>query len=199
MRDDSLILPSLSVEVKWKPFFLNLNVPPEGEDLMQHLVAKYGRQAVERFSAPNNPLDAAADRVNIKFNRARRVINTMDGHRLVEWCSEQFPERVDELMESMFHAYFENARDLSKHEELMQVTDGMSIDRDTVRAILMSDAYRESVLRFDRDIKRRVNGVPHFIIEDPRFPRQKPVTLSGGQPWEVFKELLSDIREAEAT
>lgn len=181
VNDNDSLLPSLSVEVRWRPFFLNLNIPPEGEDLIQHLVAKYGRQAVERFSAPNNPLDAAADRVNIKFNKARRVINTMDAHRLVEWCSEKHPDRVDLLMESMFHAYFENARDLSKHEELLQVTDGVGIDRSAVQTVLLSDAHREAVLRFDRDIKRRVSGVPYFIVEDPRFPRQKPVTLSGAQ------------------
>ena len=74
------------VKINWEPFFLNQNTPDEGEDLMEHLKNKYGAAAVERFGKPDNPLNRAGERVGIKFNTTRRVINTLKAHRLVEYC-----------------------------------------------------------------------------------------------------------------
>ena len=86
---------------------------------MEHLKAKYGPAAVARFDAADNPLDRAAGKVGISFNKQRRIIRTGDSHRLVEWCKATQPQTVDPLMETLFKAYFEDARDLSRREELV--------------------------------------------------------------------------------
>jgi predicted DsbA family dithiol-disulfide isomerase len=39
-------------DVRWLPFFLDPNTPPEGEDFFEHLAAKYGRGMAEKFVAP---------------------------------------------------------------------------------------------------------------------------------------------------
>jgi predicted DsbA family dithiol-disulfide isomerase len=59
--------------VAWKPFYLNPNIAPEGEDLREHLTSKYGEAMVKRFDAPNNPLSNAGRAVGINFNQKRRV------------------------------------------------------------------------------------------------------------------------------
>ena len=63
----------LHVAVSWKPFYLNPDMGPEGENLREHLINKYGEAMVKRFDAPNNPLSSAGCSVGINFNQDRRV------------------------------------------------------------------------------------------------------------------------------
>ena len=80
---------------------------------MEHLRAKYGPGVVAQFDRPGNPLDKAASKVGITFNKNRRIIRTADSHRLVEWCKATAPQRQDGLIEALFKAYFEDGKDLS--------------------------------------------------------------------------------------
>jgi predicted DsbA family dithiol-disulfide isomerase len=169
------------INVSWMPFFLDPNTPKEGEDLLEHLIAKYGKSMVERFSAPNNPLDQAGQRVGISFNKSRRFINTIDCHRLMEWCNRTTPEKSDALMESLFHAYFEEAKDLSNREQLIEVAVGSGFERSVLEEIVNSETYHDEVIRADREGKQRyrVSGVPFFIIEPADGSR--PTAFSGAQ------------------
>ena len=84
-----------------------------------HLAHKYGEAKARQFTSPGNPLDLAAEKVGITFNKARRIIRTAQSHRLVEWCKEKHRDKEDALMEALFKAYFEDAKDLSKDAELV--------------------------------------------------------------------------------
>mmetsp|Transcript_8643 Transcript_8643/g.12905 ORF Transcript_8643/g.12905 Transcript_8643/m.12905 type:complete len:181 (+) Transcript_8643:185-727(+) len=177
------------------PFFLDMNTPPEGEDLREHLVAKYGREAIERFERPNNPLDVAGAKVGIQFNKGRRFINTVDCHRLVEWCNRENPQKSDALMQKMFHAYFEEAKDLSKRDELEAVATEVGLSSEDVGTVLGNkDMYRQEVIDADRQAKHsmRVSGVPYFIIENCNG---RPTAFSGAQPPEVIAEVLLESCE----
>lgn len=171
------------VDVQWKPYFLSTNTPPEGEDLMEHLAAKYGRAAVAKFSQPGNPLDLAGERVGILFNRARRFVNTLNGHRVMEWCNKNHPDKSDLLMEKIFHAYFELGLDVSKTEILVGVVGELGVPAWSaeVGAMLASEEYKEDVLQYDRQVKQqlRVSGVPYFIVHNNNGSR--PTAFSGAQ------------------
>ena len=165
----------------WLPFFLDPNTPPEGRDLKEYLSSKYGHAAVAKFDSPNNPLDQAGRKVGISFNKARRVINTIDCHRVMDWCNREFPDKADLLMEKMFHAYFEEAIDLSVRENLIAVSVEAGLDREAVESFVHSDQHRQDVLQADAIGKQRyrVSGVPFFIIEPADGSR--PITFSGAQ------------------
>jgi len=185
----------IKVDVQWKPYFLSLNTPPEGEDLMEHLESKYGKVAVARFNAPGNPMDEAGDRVGIRFNKARRFVNTMDGHRLMEWCNKTYPDKADTLMEALFHAYFEQGLDISKTEELLKLAHTtLGGAGDEARAVLASTQYRDEVLAQDEEAKSRlrVSGVPYYIIESNSGG--KPTAFSGAQPADMIAEVLEQCR-----
>ena len=63
LKDAAASSAKVALDVDWQPFYLNRNTPAEGEDLMEHLKAKYGPAAVARFDAADNPLDRAAGKV----------------------------------------------------------------------------------------------------------------------------------------
>jgi len=148
---------------------------------MEHLEGKYGAEMVARFSAPGNPLDTAGEKVGIKFNSSRRFINTIDGHRLMEWCNKEYPDKADGLMDSLFKAYFVDARDLSKTDQLVNIAEAVGLDGAVIAEFLASDKYRKDVLQFYQKAKTqlRVTGVPYFIIENNHGGR--PTAFSGAQ------------------
>lgn len=179
-------------KVQWLPFFLDPNTPPEGEDLFEHLAAKYGRGMAEKFRAPGNPLDTAGRKVGINFDKSRRFINTVSAHRLMEHANTSAPEKADSLMEAMFHAYFEQAKDLSTPEELMAVARSVGLEHAGVEQVLAagSTELKDEVMASVRDSQRRlrVSGVPFFIIEP--VDGSRPIAFSGAQPADIIAEQL---------
>lgn len=146
---------------------------------------------MERFNKPNNPLETAGRGVGISFNKTRRFINTVDGHRLMEWCNQTHPDRANDLMEHLFRAYFQDAKDLSSVHELVNVAKSAGLPEDIVKSVLESDQYRGEVFEADERSKRnlRVSGVPYFIVENNNGGR--PVAFSGAQ---VLHSFLVPIR-----
>lgn len=192
--EQAVRLSGVAVSVQWRPFLLNKDTPPEGYDLKSYLRAKYGEQVVARFDRSDNPLDAAGYKVGISFNKSRRIINSMDCHQLMEWCYANCPEKADSLMESMFHAYFEEAKDLSNRDVLSSITSKIGLDAEAIKQVLNSNLYRVNVLNAERTAKDqlRVSGVPFFIVEPHNGGR--PTAFSGAQPAEVIAEVLEEAK-----
>ena len=126
----------MPVKVHWDPYFLDSTTPKEGRDLQEYLSSKYGAAAVARFSGPDNPLDNAGRRVGIEFNKSRRIVNTVDSHRIMEWCNDKHPEKADGLMDKLFKAYFVEAKDVSDHSVLSDICVTEGLDAAEVQDIL---------------------------------------------------------------
>ena len=176
----------------WQPFFLNHNTPEEGEDMYEHLAHKYGPQKAALFTKPNNPLDVAGSKVGITFNPARRIIRTADSHRLVEWCKETAPHKEDALMDTIFKAYFSDAKDLAKHAELVACATAIGLDGTECASMLSSSRYVAEVNTKAKGWSSQgVNGVPFFVVHS-NDPSRQPVAFSGAQPSELIAEVLTD-------
>ena len=173
------------LEITWQPFYLNRNTPAEGEDMMEHLTKKYGPAAVARFSTPGNPLDTAGAMVGITFNKSRRIIKTTAAHRLMEWAKTTSSAEANVFMENMFKAYFEDAKDLSKHDELLKIAEESGLSRESANDVLTTEKFADVVQRKDDENKTMgISGVPFFIIG--------PYKFSGAQPPEVMAEVIEE-------
>jgi predicted DsbA family dithiol-disulfide isomerase len=182
--------------VEWQPFFLNHNTPAEGEDMYEHLASKYGPEKARIFTAPDNPLTQAGSKVGITFNPDRRIIRTEASHRLVEWVKEVAPDKEDALMNALFVSYFEQAKDLSKSDELLACAGSCGLDISAAATMLDSSRYRSEVITKAMSWSRQgVRGVPFFVIH-PASGNGKPVGFSGAQPSELIKEILQEQAEA---
>ena len=125
----------------------------------------------------------AGRRAGIQFDSSRRFINTVSAHRLMEHVNTTSPELADGLMEAMFHAYFEQAKDLSKPEELMAVARLAGVDEAGAQEVVAagSSVLRDEVMASVQDSQRRlrVSGVPFFVIEP--LDGGRPMGFSGAQ------------------
>jgi len=148
----------------------------------QYLAKKYGAPESQIAQMQAN-VCAIADGEGLCYKLEETLSgNTMDAHRLLLMAATG--DKQAELLEAMFHGYFEQGQPLFEPEELLAITDDVGIDRDAVMAVLASDQYRDEV---EEDVKMAqslgANGVPFFVF-DMKFG------ISGAQPLEAFTQTL---------
>ena len=176
-------------EVRWHPFQLNPDLPPEGIDRRAYLTAKFG--GPERAAAINARVQAAAQSsgLGLALDDIRRQPNTLDAHRLIAWAQQQPGVVADRLVERLFRAHFIEGRFIGAPDELARLAGDAGADADAARAMLASDALREEVASADVRARRMgVQGVPFFIFAGA-------VALSGAHEPDT---LLDAIRQARA-
>lgn len=179
----------LNLSITWEPFFLNKDTQPEGVPLMEYLQRKYGPTAVARFSSPNNPLDAAGKKVGIVFNPNRRVVPTLDAHKIVEWVKATSP-LGNTFMELLFQKYFVQGLNIAQRDTLLSCVQEIGLNVEEAERILNSAEYTSSVLEKDRRNNRMgIHGVPFFIMGKQSF--------SGAQPPVVLEEMLNVMFEEQ--
>lgn len=193
--EQAIASTGVKCDVQWLPYLLSPRTPPEGEDLREYLAAKYGSHVAQQIGDPGNPLQVAGRKLGITFDTSRRFINTISAHCVVEHVRSIDSVKADALMEAMFHAYFEKAKDLSKEKELQEVVNDIGMSSIVVKDIIGSQINRDAILTSDQEVKSklRVSGVPFFMIEP--LSGGRPIAFSGAQPSEIIAEQLLEAAD----
>lgn len=155
--------PSMTFEVRWRPFQLDPSTPVEGVDRKRHLEQKFG--SLEKLKPVQAALEAAGREVGIAFNfeSIARTPNTLNSHRLIRWAHSLGLQ--DEIVEGLFRAYFVEGLDIGDTKVLAQIGDVVGMDGELVEELLNSDADVESVTQQDSMARKfGVQGVPSFLL-----------------------------------
>ena len=175
---------NVDVEFHVRPFELNPQMAPEGEDIAEHLTRKYGMSPEQLTAARANIESRGAD-VGFAFGDRLRTWNTFDAHRLLHWAG--IAGRQRDLKRAMLQAYHGDGENVSDHATLVRIAASVGLDAGRAAAILASDEYADAV-RTDEQvfIRSGINSVPAVIIDQQHL-------ISGGQPVEVFERALGEI------
>jgi predicted DsbA family dithiol-disulfide isomerase len=112
-------------------------------------------------------------------------------HRLIFWSATQ--EKQDEVVASLFKAYFEDGLDIGDIEMLVECAARAGLDREGARAFLQSEEGRQEVVASDVYARRLgINGVPCFIVN-------RKYAVSGAQPPSAFVEVFNLAERDAAT
>jgi len=174
------------VSIHFQPFELNANMPPEGQDIGEHLTEKYGSTAEQQQQA-REMIRARGAEVGFDFamDKRGRIYNTFDAHRLLHWAGLQGKQK--ELKQALFKAYFTQGLDPSAHEVLIYLAGEVGLDKDAARQVLHTGEYGPEVREAEQFFQRHgINSVPAVIINERHL-------ISGGQPAEVFERALREI------
>ncbi len=176
-------------EVHFQPFELNPQMPPEGEDIVEHLTRKYGitREQCERNS---EAIRQRGETVGFTFgkDKRRRTYNTFDAHRLLHWAGLEGRQR--ELKHALLRAYFTDGENPSDHAVLVRVAGEVGLDAERAKAILDSDQYAAEVREREAFyLDHGIHSVPSIIIDDRHL-------IEGGQPVEEFERALRELAVA---
>ena len=183
--------PDLDVEIMWRAFQLNPDMPREGMERTRYLAAKFGSDANAGRIYGEIEKAGASEGIEFAFDRIERTPNTIDAHRLIRFAGDEGCQ--DRLVELLFRRYFEQGVDISAHERLVEAGAEAGLDADAVRDHLASDTGVDAVRVEDLQARRiGVSGVPCFII-DGRF------AVSGAQAPEVFQRIFETAEHALAS
>jgi len=179
--------PELKVELHFQPFELNPQMPPEGEDTLEHLARKYGASP-ERLAQTREMLRQRGAEVGFTFGERPRIWNTFDAHRLLHWAGLEGKQR--ELKHALLTAYHTHAQNPGSAEVLLPLCADVGLDVERARAILAGDEYADAVRESERHWQSLgIQSVPSVIIDDRHL-------IQGGQPPEAFERALRQLAAA---
>ena len=178
-------------EIHWHPFELNPDMPPEGQNLREHIMQKYGSSLEESEQSRQHLKTLGSDLgIDFQFSDGSRMHNTFNTHQLLHWANTQ--ERMHDLKQALFIAHFTNARDLSDNAVLADIAGEIGLDRTEALAVLDDQRY-VSQIRQEENFwtKQGIRGVPAVV-----FDRQHLVT--GAQGVDNFTSILKQLAEETA-
>lgn len=179
----------VAAEYWWHPFELNTNMPPEGQDIAEHIAQKYG-STPEQSKANRQRLAEIGSELGFEFghNEGRRIYNTFKAHKLLHNAGhEQGWRKQTELKLALFAAYFQQGRNVSDDDVLLDVAESVGLNRDASEAWLADPALTESVRAEQAHwLDQNITGVP-AIIFDQRF------MVPGAQSAETFAGVINKV------
>jgi predicted DsbA family dithiol-disulfide isomerase len=176
----------IEAEIRFQPFELNPQMPPEGQDLDEHLLQKYGATP-EQFAGTRQAIRERGEELGFEFrmDRRNRIYNTFDAHRLLHWAEEE--GRQLELKHALFRVYFTEGENPGDHEVLVRVAGDVGLDAARAAEILASDDYADEVrAREEHFHALGIQAVPAVIVNEKYL-------IQGGQPAAVFEQALREI------
>ncbi len=180
----------VSVDIHWHPFELNPDMPSEGENLREHVAAKYGAIPEDSKKARANITKLGAD-LGFTFNYAddMRMVNTFRAHQLIHWAETQGREHDMKL--ALFDAFFANRLDLNDINVLADCAAGIGLDRDQAFSILHDGSYAADVRGAEQHwIAQGIDGVPAMVFN-------KRYLLAGAQGVERYAAILRELAEQQ--
>jgi len=171
------------VEIVYRPFLLEPDMPPEGADLRARLAAKYGASRLEAMFARVTQI-GASEGIVFDFGKVRRSPSSVSAHVLIE--AAPAAARMA-FLDRVHAAYFERGEDIGDALVLERLWVESGLPADAARAALGDPERRLRVQADALAVSRSgVRGVPQIRIGDQ--------TLDGAQPYEVLLEAMRAAR-----
>lgn len=175
----ALLGGEVEARIEWLPFQLNPGMPREGVARADYRRAKFGSAEKGRALDARVAQEGAGEGIAFAFDRMQRTPNTVAAHQLVELAQKQ--GKGDAVVDALFRAYFEEARDIGDAAVLEGVANAAGVSGWPEARDEASVSEKEERVR-----ELGISGVPTFI-----FNRESG--LSGAYPPE---QLAQAIREA---
>lgn len=176
----------VKTEIHFQPFELNPQMPPEGQDITEHLAQKYNATP-EQSEQTRAMIRARGEEVGFTFalDQRSRIYNTFDAHRLLHWAEHEGRQLA--LKHALFKAYFTDGENPGAHEVLIRLAGEVGLDAGRAEEILSSDAYAGDVRKQQRFyLEQGINAVPAVIVNGRHL-------IQGGHPASVFEQALRRI------
>jgi len=163
----------IEAEIRWRPFELNPDMPAEGEQQEAHLQRKYRRSA-EEGAKVRGQMKAIADSAGVSLSYEgdeagapeAMMWNTRAAHKLLGWALEQAGPKVQtELKLALFRAHFNERRNVSDRDVLLDVAASVGLHREAAKSALDDADLEARVLAEERQAwDLNITGVPAMIV-----------------------------------
>lgn len=189
----------IEAQLRWRPFELNPNMPEEGEEQAAHIQRKYQRSAEETESV-RGQMKSVADSAGVSLAYEGEgeappamMWNTRDAHKLLAFALEEAGPKVQtDLKLALFRAHFNERRNVSDREVLLDIAADNGIHREAAKAALDDEALEARVVAEEQQAwDLNISGVPAMIVEGKFL-------IPGAQAPEVYINALRRVAEKTA-
>lgn len=174
--------PDLDVTLRWRPFQLQPNLPPDGRDFRSVLEEKFGgwdraQEMFDRLRQIGNDEGLSFD-----FEAIDVAPNTADAHRLVLWAQDRGDGEA--MATTLFRAYFSEGRNVSDRNVLVTCASEAGLDPKATRDVLTGTEYADEVRAHQQRAQRQgITGVPCYVFGEEH-------AVMGAQSVETLTEAL---------
>jgi predicted DsbA family dithiol-disulfide isomerase len=175
--------PEVAVEIRHHPFLLDAQAPAEGEDVVEMLTRKYGREPFETWDRIE--AEARATGIDLDMRKQKMRYPTQGAEALIMAAAEKGSQHG--LARALGQAYYLEARNISDPAVLAEVASGFGFSGDEAIGIATDPARLREVEALAASAGAQgIGGVPFFIF-------QGKYALSGAQPEAVFNQALQTV------
>ncbi len=166
-------------EIRWLPFQLNPDMPKAGIPRADYRKAKFGSVERARGLDARVAAEGQGEGISFAFERMERTPNTVAAHQLIDLAQKQ--GRGTPVVDALFRAYFEEARDIGDAVVLAEIAASAGVTG------WPQQSDGKQVAALEEDVRNLgISAVPTFIID-------RKLGVSGAHPPEA---LAQAIREA---
>jgi len=175
----------VDANITWHPFELNPAMPQSGENLRDHLAAKYGT-TLEGSIKARTMLTGLGKEIGFDFNYFddMKMLNTHQCHQLLLWAKGS--GKQSELAMTLFELFFSKQGEFTQ-SSLLAVVENVGLNVQQATEVLVNNSRSEQVIGLERQWQQQgIQAVPAFI-----FNRQEIVT--GAQDVESLVSLMNKL------
>lgn len=173
-------------DIHWHPFELNPDMPPEGQNVREHIAEKYGSTPEQSDRSRKQMTAIGADLgFDFRYTDDMRMHNTFNAHQLLHWADTQ--GRKHDLKLALFTAHFTDGRDLSDDAVLADVASETGLDRAEALAVLADQRFATDVRQIENFwLQQGIRGVPAVVLDRKHL-------VTGAQGVENYTSILGQL------
>ncbi len=174
------------VVVYWHPFELNPDMPPEGQNLREHLMGKYGISREDSEAARAKLIAIGAELgFSFAYGDDMRMPNTFRAHQLIHWAGQH--GQAHQAKQALFAAHFTDGRNVDDLDVLENVAASLNLDGAEARRVLETAELAETVRKEQAFwTEQGISGVPTMVF-DGKF------LVTGAQGPENYARILEHV------
>jgi predicted DsbA family dithiol-disulfide isomerase len=175
------------ISLRWRPYQLQPQIPPEGLDRSLYLTRRYGAQA-DLAKVPERIVqEGLAEGLKFRYDLIKRMPNTRLAHQVLSFA---FPYGVQHtLAQVLFEAYFCRGVDVGDLSQLVALAEQVGLPVEPLQDYLAEDhGLNEIEQQRERATDLGLSGVPGYYLAD-RF------LLPGAQDQETMKQIIQRVKD----
>ncbi len=181
-----------NVNVTWRPYMLDANIPEDGTDYKAYMQKKFGDNPSPQFKAMREMLEKSAPElgINFRFDSMKIRPNTLKAHRLLKWAQSEGVGDV--VSDALFKATFDTLENIGDPDVLARIGLAAGMNAAGLVKRLKSDEDCDSVLaeiQYFRGLG--ISGVPTFIYNGQ-------FAVQGAQPVDIHIDALLKAQKMPA-
>ncbi len=172
------------IEVIWKAYPLNSDLPGNGKGIpVVEYLTNYAGLSEDAINNMFQNIEELSKKAGVKFNLWNGIAaNTKDAHRLIKLAHTI--GQADKVVDALGKAYFEDAKDYSNIDVLLEIGTDSGLKETTIRQMLESDDF---LYEIQQDVQEAQNlgfdTVPTFLVD-------RRQAIIGSESVDLFKKVL---------